>query len=168
MGTGKTAVGKVLAARLGRRLVESDAVIEKLAGKSIPDIFRQDGEITFRELEIQSIKQISRGRKQVIACGGGVVLNIINIERLRQSGVVVLLTGTPSTVLRRTKSVPGSRPLLDVPDPLARIRELMKFRRPLYQRAADITVDTSKLDVTGVADLIIEKLREYEGFNIKE
>jgi shikimate kinase len=159
MGTGKTAVGKVLATRLGRRLVEVDAVIEKLAGKTIPDIFRQNGEIAFRELEIQAVKQIVRGRKQVIACGGGVVLNTINTERLRQSGVIVLLTASPGAVLKRTAAVPGSRPLLNVGDPLARIRELMKFRRPFYQRAADITVNTSQLDVAAVADLIIEKLR---------
>ena len=168
MGTGKTAVGKALAARLRRRLIEVDSVIEKLAGKSIPDIFRQDGEIAFREMEIQAIKQVARGRKQVIACGGGVVLNNINIERLRQSGVIVLLTASPSIVLKRTMALPGSRPLLDVSDPLARIRELMKFRLPFYRHAADITIDTSKLDVNTVAGLIIEKLGEYEGVNLKE
>jgi len=168
MGTGKTAVGKALAARLRRRLIEVDSVIEKLAGKSIPDIFRQDGEIAFRELEIQAIKQVARGRKRVIACGGGVVLNAINIERLRESGVVVFLTASPSAVLKRTMAMPGSRPLLDVSDPLARIRELMKFRRPFYRHAADITIDTTKMDVNPIADLITEKLREYEGFNLKE
>jgi shikimate kinase len=88
-----------------------------------------------------------------------VVLNTINTERLRQSGVIVLLTASPGAVLKRTAAVPGSRPLLNVGDPLARIRELMKFRRPFYQRAADITVNTSQLDVAAVADLIIEKLR---------
>ena len=96
------------------------------------------------------------------------MLNTINIERLKQSGVVVLLVATPSVILKRTASVPGSRPLLNVPDPPARIRELMKFRRPFYERAADITVDTSKLNVNAVADAILEKLKEHEGFNIKE
>jgi len=168
MGTGKTAVGRALAARLGRRLVETDAVIEKLAGESIPDIFRRHGEIAFRELEIQAVKQVSNGRRQIIACGGGVVLNTINIERLRKTGVVVLLAATPTCIYRRTASAPGTRPLLDVANRRARIRELMAVRRPFYELAADITVDTSNLSVEAVADLIVEKLKEHEGIDIEK
>ncbi len=83
MGTGKTAVGKKLAGRLCREFIELDAVIERLAGKSIPDIFAEDGETRFRELEIEATRQVAGRRDAVIACGGGVVLNWINISRLR-------------------------------------------------------------------------------------
>jgi shikimate kinase len=166
MGTGKTAVGQALARRLGWKLVEVDSLIEKLAGKSIPQIFSKDGEIAFRELEIEAVKQAAGRRKQVIACGGGVVLNTINIERLRQTSVIVLLTASPAAILRRTSGNPGARPLLDVPDPVGRIRELLKFRRPFYTRAADITVSTSSLTIGRATDLITKKLRDYEGFDL--
>jgi shikimate kinase len=75
MGTGKTSVGQELAKKLGWQFIEVDALIEHLAGKSIPDMFASDGEITFREWEIEAIKQVARGKHQVIACGGGAVLN---------------------------------------------------------------------------------------------
>jgi shikimate kinase len=166
MGTGKTAVGQVLAGRLHRQLIEVDALIEKMAGKTIPDIFRNDGEIYFRELEIAAVKQAAAGEKQVIACGGGVVLNTINIERLRAAGVIINLTAAPRVILKRTAVAGGSRPLLNVAQPLARINELKKFRQPFYDRAADITINTSKLSVETVAGKIINGLKEYAGFNL--
>ena len=166
MGTGKTAVGQVLAGRLHRQLIEVDALIEKMAGKTIPDIFRNDGEIYFRELEIAAVKQAAAGEKQVIACGGGVVLNTINIERLRAAGVIINLTAAPRVILKRTAAAGGSRPLLNVAQPLARIHELKKFRRPFYDRAADITINTSKLSVETVAGQISDRLKDYAGFNL--
>jgi shikimate kinase len=166
MGTGKTAVGQVLAKRLRRPLIEVDALIVKMAGKTIPDIFKDDGEIYFRELEIAGVKQAAAGKNQVIACGGGVVLNTINIERLRATGVIVNLTAAPQTILKRTAVAGGTRPLLDVAQPLARINELKQFRKPFYDRAADITVNTSKLSVETVAGKIIDRLKNYAGFNL--
>ena len=166
MGTGKTAVGQVLAGRLHRPLIEVDALIVTMAGKSIPDIFEDDGEIYFRELEIAAVKQAAAGEKQVIACGGGVVLNTINIERLRATGVIINLTAAPQIILKRTAVAGGTRPLLDVAQPLARIHELKKFRQPFYDRAADITVSTSKLSIETVAGKIIDRLKNYAGFNL--
>ena len=166
MGTGKTAVGQALAGRLHRRLVEVDVIIAQMAGKPIPDIFKNDGEIRFRELEIEAIKQAAAGNKQVIACGGGAVLNTINIERLRASGVTVNLVASPAVILQRTSREEGSRPLLNVQNPLERIQELMKFRKPFFDRAADFTVNTSGLSVDTIADKIIDRLKGYEGFNI--
>ena len=81
MGVGKSAVGEELAARLGKKLVRVDALIESKAGKSIPRIFEEEGETTFREREIEVIKEIAAEKDQVIDCGGGVVLNRINIDR---------------------------------------------------------------------------------------
>src|ERR1035437_3779739 len=102
MGTGKTAVGKLLAARLNKKFIELDDLIVQAAGKPITQIFEQDGEIAFRELEIAVVKQVAQRKRQVIACGGGIVLNRINIDRLKENGVVVLLTATPSVILKRT------------------------------------------------------------------
>ena len=166
MGTGKTVVGQVLAEKLDKKFIELDWLIEEKAGKSIPEIFQEDGEIAFRELEIEVTKEVSADRDLVIACGGGIVLNKINIDRLRESSGIVYLTASPRTILRRTSGEPGQRPLLEVANPILTIRELSKFRKPFYQRAADITIDTSKLDIDAVAEQIIEKLKENESFNL--
>jgi shikimate kinase len=166
MGTGKTAVGQVLSKRLSRQLIEVDEAIEKIAGKTIPDIFQDDGEIHFRELEIEAIRQAAKGEKQVIACGGGAVLNTINIDRLRATGVIINLIADPEIILKRTARENGSRPLLNVEQPLERIKELKKFRKPFYDRAADITINTSKLSIDITADKIIDRLKKYEGFNL--
>ncbi len=165
MGTGKTAVGKVLAEKLGRKFVELDSLIEQKARKSIPQIFQQDGEPAFRELEIEITKEISTGKNLVIACGGGTVLNKINIDRLKSSSVIVCLTASPNIILKRTMSDGEGRPLLNVSDRASEIRGLLKFRKPFYERAADIRINTSKLDIDSVAEQIIMKLKEDEGLN---
>ena len=163
MGTGKTAVGEALAARLGKRFIETDTLIEKKAGRSIPDIFHQDGEIAFREMEIAIIKEIAREDNAVIACGGGVVLNKINIDRLKIKCNIINLKATPAVIAARTSGTQGDRPLLDVTDPLARIREMIDYRRPFYRRAADIEIDTSRMDIDGVVRKIIRELEKDEG-----
>ena len=166
MGTGKSAVGKALAEKLDREFVEMDSLIEKIAGKSIPEIFQQDGEIAFREMEIEVTKKIAQKTGQVIACGGGMVLNKINTDRLRETSRMVYLKVSPRKILERTASDNNERPLLDVPDPAQRVRELLDFRKPFYQRSADIMIDTSRLSIDKVADLIISRLKEDEGFNL--
>ncbi len=158
MGTGKTAVGKALAGRLCRDFIELDAVIERLAGKGIPDIFAQDGEIRFRELEIEATRQLAGRQNAVIACGGGVVLNRINIDRLKKECVLVLLTASPGAILKRVSRDTGSRPLLPTPNRES-IAGLLAFRRPFYERAADFAVNTSRLTVDGVVDAIVSGLR---------
>ncbi len=166
MGTGKTVVGKALAEKLGRSFVELDLLIEQWAGKSIPDIFQQDGEAAFRELEIEVTEEISKGKNLVIAGGGGIVLNTINIERLRKNARMVYLTASPGVILKRVADEKGQRPLLDVANPALTIREMLSLRKPFYERAADIEIDTSKLDIDAVAEQIIGKLREDESFDL--
>ena len=161
MGTGKTAAGKALAERLGKEFIELDALLELKAGKTIPEIFQQDGEIAFRELEIGVTKEVSQRKNAVIACGGGVVLNKINIDRLKEESLIVYLTASPRVILKRT-SGDENRPLLKTTERALRIRELLKFRKPFYERAADITINTSKLDITSVVEQIINKLKEGE------
>ena len=158
MGAGKTAVGQLLAKKLDRKFIEMDLVIEQQAGKSIPEIFQQDGEIAFRELEIEVTREIAERENAVIACGGGLVLNKINLDRLRESSRIVYLTASPRVILKRVSSEEGQRPLLEVDNPTLTIRELLRFRKPFYERAADITIDTSKLDINSVAEQIISKL----------
>ena len=165
MGTGKTAVGRALAERQGKEFIEMDSLIEQKAGKSIPDIFSQDGEIAFRELEIAVAREVASRNDVVIACGGGLVLNQINVDRLRENAVMVCLTAGPDVILQRVSGEAGQRPLLEVENPERTIAEMLSFRQPFYQRAADITIDTSKLDVGSVAGQIMEKLRDNASFN---
>ena len=162
MGTGKTAVGKVLAQKLHREFIELDARIEKKAGKPIPEIFRQDGETRFRELEIEAVRDVAIKKNAVIACGGGIVLNTINIDRLKKECVIIYLTAAPSVILKRTASDKGGRPLLNVADRAQEIKKLLDFRRPFYTRTADITVNTSRLNINRVVDKILETLKNYE------
>jgi shikimate kinase len=162
MGTGKTVVGRLLAAKTGQEFLELDAIIEEKAGRSIPEIFRTEGEIGFREREIEAVKEIAHKKNVVIACGGGIVLNKINIDRLRQECAIVCLTASLEVILKRTAGDRGGRPLLDVADRARRVEELLAFRRPYYRRSADITINTSRLRPEKVADKIIEKLEENE------
>jgi len=165
MGTGKSVVGKVLAEKLNKEFVELDSLIEQKAGKSIPDIFQQDGEIAFRELEIEVTKEVSGRKNLIIACGGGIVLNKINIDRLRAESIIVYLIASPEVILKRVLNEEGQRPLLNIPNKASEIQQLLKFRKPFYDRAADITIDTSRLDIDSVAEQILGKLKEDEGFH---
>ena len=165
MGVGKTAIGKALAKKLNWKFIELDSLIEQKAGKSIPEIFEQDGEIAFRELEIEVTREVSQEENAVIACGGGVVLNQINIDRLRQKSRVVYLMASPAAILKRVLSDGDERPLLKVADPPLAIRELLRFRKPFYERAADIKINASKLGVDAMVEQIIEKMRQDEGRN---
>jgi len=155
MGTGKTDVGRLLAKKLGKDFIEVDGLIEQRAGKSIPEIFQQDGEIAFRELEIEATREAAEKKNAVIACGGGVVLNQINVDRLREHGVIIYLTASPEVILKRTSSDIDERPLLVAKDKASQVEKLLNFRRPFYERAADMTVNTSELDVAGVVGRII-------------
>jgi shikimate kinase len=166
MGTGKTAVGKALAERLGKTFIELDPLIEQKAGKTIPEIFEEDGEIAFRELEIEVSKEAASRENVVIACGGGVVLNKINIDRMRKEAVIVYLTATSGAILERILNDDEERPLLTVADPARAVNELMEFRRPFYERAAEITIDTSQMDVESIATEIINRLKVDEGFRL--
>ena len=165
MGTGKTAVGQLLASKLSRQFIELDSLIEQKTGKPIPEIFQQDGEIVFRELEIEVTKEVARKTNIVIACGGGVVVNKINTDRLREGCSIIYLTASPRAILKRVSNDEGQRPLLEVDNRAIAIQNMMKFRKPFYQRAADVTINTSKLHIAAIAEQIIERLKEDESFD---
>ena len=141
-----------------------DSLIERKAGKSITEIFQQDGEIAFRELEIEATKEVAKNKNLVIACGGGVVLNKINIDRLRNNSRIVYLTASPRIILKRILNDREERPLLKTPNKALEIQELLKFRKPFYERAADIKINTSKMDIDSITEQIISKLKENESF----
>jgi shikimate kinase len=162
MGTGKSVVGKLLAEKLGKRFVELDAEIEKKTGKSIAAIFREDGEAYFRKIEAQVTAAVSTFKNTVVACGGGIVLGKTNIFRLKREYVIVCLSATPGDIQKRVSADQSIRPLLDVADKDKAIRELLAFRQPLYEQAADITVDTSGLEPAGVVREIADILSTYD------
>jgi shikimate kinase len=165
MGVGKSAIGKGLSERLGKKLVRTDALIELQAGKTINRIFHEDGEIAFREMEIAAVKQVSSERNLVIDCGGGVVLNWINIDRLKQDSVIIWLTASNDIILKRTAPDKIGRPLLQGKDVVSDIEKLLSFRQPLYTAAADIIIDTSKLNIFSVEEKILGKLKDHADFS---
>lgn len=141
MGAGKTTVGKRLAGNLGWRFVDLDQEIEKSTGVSVATIFEIEGEAGFRWRETQALARIAHESRQVVATGGGVVLNPLNRMRLSAAGTVVYLHAPPDMLFARTRH-DKNRPLLQVADPLARIAQLTQRRDPLYREVADIVVET--------------------------
>lgn len=157
MGTGKSAVGRELAKRLNLRLVDIDALIVQKEKRSINDIFSQNGEPYFRKIESATLKEVSLKEDQVVSCGGGIVLNPENTALMKQSGRLVCLSARPEVIFERVRRH-THRPLLQVADPLAKIRELLAARKPHYEQA-EFVVDGSEIPVKEVADKILELIK---------
>ncbi|MBX3750631.1 MAG: shikimate kinase [Opitutaceae bacterium] len=137
MGTGKSTVGRLVAQRLGFRLLDSDQEIEQQQGRTIAEIFAQDGEPAFRTLERTFVESGHPAERAVVACGGGLVVQPGLADELRRRGVVVCLHASLATVLDRT-SRHRHRPLLNVEDPAERIRTLYAAREPVYRNAGTV------------------------------
>jgi len=162
MATGKTSVGQKLAESLGNeyQFVETDQLIIEDAGKSIPKIFAEDGEIKFREYEITACKKASKYEKHIISCGGGIVLNKINIDYLKQNCYIVLLQTTAEEIYKRAmKDGQETRPVIDKEDPKMEIENVLNFRKPFYEAAAEIILDTTNKNIDEIVKEIIDKTK---------
>lgn len=157
MGTGKSSVGRLCAAALRYDLVDTDHLIEQRAGKSIAEIFAQEGEAKFRELEAQLVAEMAGWRKKVISTGGGLGANEAHLADLKQHALVVCLWSTPEAIWQRVRHQ-AHRPLLQGPDPQAKIRELLAARAPFYKQA-DVLVGTDRRDVREVADHVLHQFK---------
>jgi len=160
MGTGKTEVGKELSRLLDMKLIDVDTEIEKSRKLTINDIFKKFGEPRFREIETEMIKNLSEKKNIIISTGGGAVLKQENMNALRKNGVIVCLTASPETILKRT-SRNNDRPLLQVENPLKKIKELLNFRKPFYEKA-DIIINTNDKTPLQIAEEIIDEIGNRE------
>lgn len=158
MGTGKTSVGRTLARMLGWRFKDTDKIIERHAGKSIAEIFEQDGEPAFRALETEVARELASFERCVIATGGGLAVKPENRHALEAAGAVVLLTATPQTIYERTRRA-KNRPLLAGPDPRAAIERLLGERTPAYDRIP-IKVPTDGLAHEQVAETVLAEIEQ--------
>jgi shikimate kinase len=160
--SGKTTLGRNVARRLRLRFVDSDRVIEELAGRSIPDIFAEQGEAAFRALERDAIKHICEDCQQVVSTGGGAFVDPENRERLRDGNLVIHLQVQPETVVYRLRNSRSGRPrpLLDGPDPLTRVQEMMAQRREAY----DLAHVTIGVDNRTRYELVGELTRRWFGW----
>ncbi|MBP2645402.1 MAG: Shikimate kinase [Firmicutes bacterium] len=158
MGTGKTSVGRLLAARLGRLFVDVDKQIEVMNGMEIKEMFSAYGEEYFRQKEAEAVRKISRRHRTVIATGGGVVLNPQNMRNLAKTGIIISLTASVSTILERTGRR-NTRPLLNRPDREEVVTKLLEEREELYKKA-DFIIDTDGASPYQVSDRIILLLKK--------
>lgn len=157
MGAGKSTVGRLLARRLGKRFIDTDHEIEKRNGVTIPVIFEIEGEDGFRRREHEVLADLSGEQDQVLSTGGGIILRPENREILQQNGFVVYLSARPELLAERTRH-DKSRPLLNVADPLARLRELYTVRDPLYREVAHAEVETGRGAPQQVVQAIVAAL----------
>ena len=156
-GSGKSTVGRHLARRLGWTFLDTDQVIEQRIGLSIREFFEREGEEPFRDLEQAVIDELTAGEPCVLSTGGGAVLRAVNRDHLRQRSHAIYLHSLPEDVFRRLRH-DRNRPLLQVADPLARLRDLYALRDPLYRESARLVVETGRPSVSALVHLIVGRL----------
>lgn len=155
MGTGKSSVGRLAATLLRYDLIDTDEFIERRAGKSIARIFAEDGEAAFRERERQLVAEMRGWRKRVISTGGGLAANAANLASMKTHSLVVCLWASPEAIYERVKHQ-SHRPLLQGPDPLGKIRDLLEQRTPFYKEA-DVLIHTGTRSVREVAQQVLHQ-----------
>ncbi len=156
-GCGKSTVGRHLARQLHWRHVDSDTEIERQIGSSIRAFFEQHGEAAFRDIEQQVLERLSLERGTVISTGGGAVLREANRQALSANAEVVYLRSSPEELFRRLRH-DTQRPLLQVRDPLRRLRDLFHERDPLYRQAARFVIETGRPSVPTLVNMILMQL----------
>ena len=162
-GTGKSTVGRLLAKRLERDFIDSDQQIESSTGKTIKSIFEDDGEEGFRQIEVDTITELSKEDNKVISAGGGVILREENVNNLKNNGFLVLLEATPEIIhsrIARDEKTTQQRPSLTNKKPLDEIRHLVEQREHAYKNAADYTINTSYISCEDVVSEIITRVNK--------
>jgi shikimate kinase len=155
MGAGKSCVGRLAASALHFDYLDTDQVIEFRAHKSVGQVFEQDGEPAFRDWERRVVEELMTRKKTVISTGGGLPANEANLASLKTHALVVCLWASPETIFERVRGH-SHRPLLNEPDPLAKIRELLAAREAFY-RQADVLVNTEMRSAREVATQVIHQ-----------
>lgn len=161
-GSGKSTAGRQLARRLQLPFFDSDHVIEQQLGCSIREYFEREGEARFRDVEQAVIDELTQKPKCVLSTGGGVVLRPANRHQLHERSQVVYLNSSPEELFRRLRH-DTNRPLLQVADPLDRLRELFTQRDPLYRETAHFIIETGRPSVPTLVNMIVMQL-ELAGF----
>jgi shikimate kinase len=157
MAVGKSAVGRNLARKLRRRFVDVDALIEKAEGRKVREIFAQEGEAYFRTLEKQKLSEVLTESGQVIATGGGIVMDEDNLTLLRQNTLLIGLTASTDVLVSRAGKN-SKRPLLKGVDVRERVEELLQKRQSRYAEA-HMTIDTSGLAIEQVVEKILQMIQ---------
>ncbi len=160
MGVGKSSIGRRLAARLGIPFVDADAEIERAAQMSIADFFARHGEAAFRSGEARVIARLLNGGPQVLATGGGAVMEPATRELIREKGVSIWLSAEFELLLRRISKRKAERPMLQTADPAATLRELLAVREPIYAQA-DLTVQSRDVPHDAVVAEIVDRLAAF-------
>ncbi|HEY8423806.1 MAG TPA: shikimate kinase [Clostridia bacterium] len=155
MGTFKTSAGKIVAKELNREFLDTDKVLSEKFKMSINRYFEIYGEQSFREQENLLCKELASKTDLVISTGGGIIKNPENIELLRQNGVIICLMASPEQIYSRIKNA-KNRPLLNCPDPLARIKEILAEREHIYKSSADAVIVNNYMSAKDTAKKIIE------------
>ena len=156
MGTGKSRIGWELSRRLGLNFIDTDRVIERVSCLRIPDLFELYGEAVFRDYESEVVRRSLRLDDVVVSTGGGTVVRPENREMLLSRGPVIVLAASPETIYKRTRR--HKRPLLEIGNPVERIRELMSTRQSAYDAAASLHVSTDGRYSVEVVEEIVERL----------
>ena len=156
-GGGKSTVGRHLARRLDAAFADTDTAVERRIGCSIRTFFEQQGEDRFRDIESAVLAELIDDTVGVIATGGGIVVRDANRSLLREQTICVYLRSTPEELFRRLRH-DSKRPLLQVADPLARLRELFFVRDPLYRQASQFIIETGRPSVPTLVNMILMQL----------
>jgi shikimate kinase len=159
MGAGKSSVGRLLQRRTGLARFDTDEMVAAKFGSPVAEIFATQGETMFRDAESEALRSLTEEDSAIVVTGGGIVLRPENVDLAKQMGTVVWLEAKEETLFERA-SRRGTRPLLQTENPRMAFSTMLKARRPLYQSAADLRIDTTKLTHDEVADMILAEVEK--------